>query len=120
MRKTLLEDHPAGWSTINGKDFSQAPGYSGSGASTNPNCYCHGGRSEGPQEITDRDAADCGCEYVYILNDDNLVVLSSYSGPNKMIGMFGSGDPNATWRPILEVRWDDPEPDWESVGEEEE
>jgi hypothetical protein len=48
MLTVLVDDHPAGWSTICGKDVTKAPGFhEGLGdTTTNPLCYCHGDRSE--------------------------------------------------------------------------
>ncbi len=60
MVKTLVFDHPAGWSTINGADWSLEPGFGKGGivlddedeheplkrATNRPQCYCHGDRSD--------------------------------------------------------------------------
>ena len=32
-----------------------------------------------------------------------------------MIGLFGSGDPTATWKEIGRIPLDGPEPDWECI-----
>ena len=121
MTKTLVDDHPAGWSTICEKDWGLDPGFIEYGSSTKgtpeehrPQCYCHGERSEETTQVNEGNAADMGCEYVYVITPEAMVILSSYSGESKMIGAFGSGDPNAVWKPIAVVRWDEPEPDWEN------
>lgn len=117
MLQVLIDEHPAGWSTINNKDFSLAPGYSDAGDGMAPNCYCHGGRSEEAWLVTHEDAAGSGCEYVYGFDEGpTLVVLSSYRADgHKMIGMFGTGDPEATWKEIARLPLEGPEPDWERI-----
>ena len=113
MLKLLCDDHPAGWSTINNADFSKEPGYCENGFATEgptegPKCYCHGGRKQDESIITEKDASDCGCEYVYAFDEkeNKLYVLSSYTEDDdggsrrKMIGRFGMGDPDAIWKPI--------------------
>lgn len=132
MLKTLIDDHPAGWSTINGKDFALAPGFSEYGSASakergnQPECYCHGDRHEEAQKVTEENASDMGCEYVYLLKNTPdgamMMILSSYSdtpdGAVKMIGMFGAGDPDATWKPVAVVGLDaNEEPDWSHLGE---
>jgi hypothetical protein len=115
MLKVLLDEHPAGWSTINCKDFSLEPGYVMQGPG--PICYCHGERSEGEHLVTHENAADIGCEYVYGFDEGpTLVVLGSFCADgDKMIGMFGMGDPKAVWKEIGRIPLDGPEPDWERV-----
>ena len=168
MLEVLIDEHPAGWSTINGGDFSMEPGYQapmkGPCATcgklnwehyyqdwashgreltpvaraqmaqnhyqaldhsfqevrrvTGPACYCHGDRSEDAWLVTHENAAGSGCEYVYGFDEGpTLVVLSSFCADgDKMIGMFGSGDPKAVWKEIGRVPLDGPEPDWERIG----
>lgn len=167
MLRTLIDEHPAGWSTINGADFSLAPGFrdfndekcalcgletwrhyrqyydgqNGKGRgplpegaldgiaifghnvvpqlreTKGPECYCHGTRSEEPNLITERDAAGCGVEYVYVIDESTaeMRVLSSYTPRGKMIGMFGMGDEKAEWATIGIVDLNAPAPDWEEM-----
>ena len=112
MLKVLLDEHPAGWSTINNKDFNLEPGYQNTGPQ--PICYCHGDRSEEGHLVTHDSAADIGCEYVYGFDEGPaLVVLASFcEDGDKMIGMFGMGDPKAVWKEIGRVPLNEPEPDW--------
>jgi hypothetical protein len=125
MLKYLIDDHPAGWSTINKADFSQAPGYEEGGFETKgPNCYCHGGRSDDAWLVTQSNASDSGVEYTYAFDVEHnaMLVLSSYikkSGA-KMIGMFGSGAKakDVEWTCIGAVKLDEPEPNWSVMGEE--
>ena len=102
MLRFLIDDHPAGWSTINGGDFNVEPGFDGDG----PQCYCHGVRSEEAWEVTEENASGSGCEYAYAFDEENetLYVLSSYCDTGqKMVGMFGFGDPDATWRVMGQI-----------------
>lgn len=62
MLAYLIDQHPAGWSTICGRNFKQAPGKDGEG----PECYCHGSRHEEGNTITHLNASGCGCEYAYV------------------------------------------------------
>lgn len=118
MLKTLIDDHPAGWSTINGADFSLEPGY----GSVGPQCYCHGDRHEKGNSITDKNASACGCEYAYVFDGNgNMEIWSSYCDPRgkfsgqKMIGAFGMGDPKAVWQCWESVDLNGMEPDWKAI-----
>jgi len=116
MLRFLIDDHPAGWSTINGADFNERAGYDEDG----PKCYCHGGRDEEGWEVTEENASGSGCEYAYVFTEDGqtMLVLSSYRNDRKkMIGMFGCGDENATWEIIGIVNLNNPEPDWKVMQE---
>ena len=120
MLKMLIDDHPAGWSTINDADFALPAGYKNIGKddSKPPQCYCHGDRHEKKTYVTEKDASDIGCEYVYAFTKDGkkMIILSSYcKNGDKMIGAFGCGDPNAIWKPIAEIDLDGKEPDWEKI-----
>jgi hypothetical protein len=127
MLKTLIDDHPAGWSTITDRDFSLEAGYielDKKNAENNwmskgrPQCYCHGDRHEEAQVITEKNASDVGCEYAYVFDDNGRMrIMSSYNDDgSKMIGMFGSGNPDAGWRQIAIVELNGKEPDWEEIG----
>lgn len=150
LLKAVVDDHPAGWSSLHASDFNVADdgmqktdGGSGETAvSLDLNCYCHGDRNEDPWEVNERNAAGSGIEYVYAfsrngLNGESriasveqplaeqhlaeqptLFVLSSYrANGDKMIGMFGCGDPDAKWRVIAQVDLDGEEPDWQGVAD---
>ena len=83
-----------------------------------PKCYCHGDRHEKKTYVTEKDASDIGCEYVYAFTKDGkkMIILSSYcKDGRKMIGAFGCGDPNAIWKSIAEIDLDGKEPDWEKI-----
>lgn len=161
MLKFLIDEHPAGWSTINGADFSLEPGFKRDGdlpcevcqcpnwmhytqyypahglptpPSFNgksyavfnhgykepdlphgPECYCHGGRNEEPNKITELNASGCGCEWAYVFDGDTMEIQSSYTDEGKMIGMFGCGDPEAEWRTVYTVDLRGSEPNWEKI-----
>jgi hypothetical protein len=70
MLATLLDKHPAGWSTINRKDFNLKPGYTNTRQrpegmaldkwfqqplNRRPQCYCHGDRHEQVSVFTQKD-----------------------------------------------------------------
>lgn len=119
MLNYLIDTHPAGWSTINGKDFNLPAGYSDS-ETENPCCYCHGDRNEKPNKINHKNAADCGCEYVYMfdLKKKTMDILSSFNADgSKMIGMFGLGNPAADWEVIASVSLGGDEPNWKKITE---
>jgi len=113
MLAFLLDAHPAGWSTINDADWNTPPGFDGPG----PRCYCHGSRSEKPQECTHDNAAGVGCEYAYVFDGPTMYVLSSYCPDGaKMIGAFGWGDPDSEWRVIGVVDLNGPAPtNWNNL-----
>jgi len=98
MLKYLIDEQPAGWSTINGGSFDRI----------NDRAF----------EITEKNAAGSGCEYAYAFTKDGatMVVLSSYcENGAKMIGMFGMGDSAAEWKPIGVVDLNGEEPDWGEI-----
>lgn len=119
MLKYLIDDHPAGWSTINSADFSQPPGFEEAGFKTDgPHCYCHGGRHEEGNELTHETASGCGCEWAYVFDGDTMEVYSSYrQNGDKMIGFFGCGDDKANWWKIASVDLRGEEPDWKAIEE---
>lgn len=130
MLKYLIDDHPAGWSTICGRDFTQEPGYVENPevkahqkqSEQPPECFCHGDRKDDGWIVTEKNASGSGCEYAYAFtkgeNGHNLmVVLSSYrKDGGKMVGFFGFGDKDALWREIGVVDLDsETGPDWEAI-----
>lgn len=124
MLKFLIDDHPAGWSTINDKDFTKPAGFYDMtserlGQEGNPPmCYCHGDRNEKAWETTDKNASGSGCEWAYVFDtqEKTMRVMSSYRlNGNKMIGCFGSGDENAVWKCRKIVQLERSEPNWEKI-----
>ena len=129
MLKVLLDDHPAGWSSLHAADFAQEPGFvepvkSGSESGDQPQCYCHGDRQEEGWLVTDENASGSGCEWAYVFasakttdgkRHDTMLVLSSYTPEGKMIGMFGMGDDEAVWPVVAVVDLNGTEPNWEQI-----
>ena len=114
MLKVLIDEHPAGWSTTNDKDFNLPIGFSNESKAQHPLCYCHGERSEPPLLVTQADAASIGCEYVYVFTPTNkMLVLSSYERDGTKT--TGTGDPEAHWATIAVIDLDGPEPDWKEI-----
>lgn len=102
MLEYLIDEHPAGWSTVNGerKAFEDRE-----------------------WEVTEKNASASGVEWAYVFDDDaTMHILASYYDPDsefagqKMIGKFGQGDPKGVWNEIARINLnDDSEPDWEGI-----
>jgi len=145
MLTFLIEEHPAGWSTINNADFTLPAGYQEAKYRKKSNgdndyskpiphgpiCYCHGERHEGPSSITEED--DCGMEWAYVFDiekklmhvlervyTENAVSTAGKNlGGKHMVGMVGYGAPgHQRWQDIATVDLDGPEPAWESLRSE--
>ena len=127
MLRVLIDEHPAGWSTINGADFTLASGFTElpnpeETEAARPVCYCHGDRAEEAWEVTEKNAAGSGCEWAYAFapgnhpEHDAMLILSSFrpSG-QKMIGFFGQGDPQSVWAVVVVVALQGKEPDWDAL-----
>ena len=102
--KTLIDDHPAGWSSIFG-DWSQKPGFiefnnpKRAELERRPQCYCHGDRHEQEQVF---DNTDSGCEFAYVLDEDTkemTIYETQHADGGHAIGMFGWGT-GGTWRKV--------------------
>lgn len=119
MLKTLIDNHPAGWSTIVNGNLVRLKAVNGKNHSEEaPQCYCHGGRQEKSWRVTEGNAAGSGVEYVYAFEGPRMLILGSFRRDGgKMIGMFGCGDADATWEMIADVDLDGAEPDWEALDE---
>lgn len=70
---------------------------------------------------------DMGTEWAYVLADHALIVFERrYGRPDEDhghgTGMFGMGasdtDVGGYWLPVIEARWDEPEPNWEAIERE--
>lgn len=81
MLACLIDEHPAGWSTIVRKDFTLKPGYTNiakrpdgmsihdfmeQAKNRRPQCFCHGDRHE-EEQICD-EKSDCGAEWAYVFD----------------------------------------------------
>jgi len=97
MLRFLIDEYPAGWSTIVNKDFTLKPGYTAeslrhpscSGMSDEdyhaamerfralpdyrrPQCYCHGKRHEEPQVLTEK--SDVGASWAYVFDEQERIL----------------------------------------------
>ena len=102
MTAFLIDEHPAGWSSIIGADFTAPAGF---GLTTDgPVCYCHGERSEEPApiEILGFEAlAHDDLEWVYVLHPRGMDVLEMESGHRyEHRGFFA---------------WTGDQPDWDAI-----
>lgn len=103
----LLDEHPAGWSSIIG-DWSKEPGFV---EMSNPNreelrdrpqCYCHGDRNEDEQVF---DNTDSGCEFAYVIDENTnkmTVYETQHSDGGHAMGMFGFAT-GGNWQVIGKV-----------------
>ena len=102
--KTLIDDHPAGWSSIFG-DWSKEPGFlefnnpDREELNGRPQCYCHGDRNEVEQVF---DNTDSGCEFAYVLDEDTnemTVYETQRNDGSHAMGMFGFAT-GGTWQKV--------------------
>lgn len=136
MLAYLIDEHPAGWSTIDGADFNAKPGFhEGKFTSTGPQCYCHGGRHESAQPITQDD--DAGMEWAYVFDPEQRVMYvlervyrddagegETLSGKSinlagkHMTGMFGMGAPGKQrWADAARIELEaEREPKWDEIS----
>ena len=96
MLRVLIDEHPAGWSSINGTSFTLTSGFHewepGIEPTDRPQCYCHGDRHEEEWLVTEENAAGSGVEWAYVFTSvgarnptregsiqryDTMLVLSS-------------------------------------------
>jgi len=134
MLKTLIDDHPAGWSTINGKDFSLEPGWVDTISSKvvveslKPQCYCHGVRHEEGCVFDETNASGSGCEWAYVFDEIAKTmevyasIISEETATNlnlpkgtKMIGAFGCGDEHGVWVRVYTVNLEKSAPIWNEI-----
>jgi len=104
MLCVLIDEHRAGWSNINGVDFSKAPGWSEE--QDRPCCYCHGGRNEPAQALITMQSDTLGAEYAYALDEGRRTM--------HVFAWWGDGEV-FSWRQIAVVDLDGPEPEWGKV-----
>ena len=106
MLRTIVDEHPSGWSTIIDADFSQPAGFglpTGANGKQPPSCYCHGSRSDKPHlffEHGECQGETCGSdaiEWVYVLSSGGMAILQCQDGRHV---------------PTVFVPWHGPEPRW--------
>ena len=131
MLKLLIDEHPAGWSTINGVDWDQPIGYIAGyekGREMNaPQCFCHGDRSETVDEPY-TNLTDCGAEFAYAFEKDaeretDLMYIfeKQYDDGSHAMEFFGMTSPDGGWKLIRVIdllgeynRYNDIE-EWKSI-----
>ena len=111
MTEVLIDEHPAGWSSINEADFNLPVGYWENRAPSvgtpeyeeyrrHPQCYCHGDRNEKPWDV-DQDT-DCGAEFVYIFDEGPCIrILSTYTGWGEIGVVNLNDDDEPNWLAML-------------------
>ena len=102
MLEVLIDEHPAGWSNINGADFSKRIGYHerNHGTTDCPQCYCHGSRHEEANLINSTDIG-WDIEWAYAINDKT--------------GQMFIHTGQACRDIVAIVDLNGPEPDWEAI-----
>ena len=119
MLRVLLDEHPAGWSTIVDADWTLAPGFEDYPDKTaRPKCYCHGTRAEAGLGWVTPDQ-DTGAEWAYILDAQarTMTILEARTRTGThAVGMFGSNPGRATWREVAVIGLDGDEPKWKRWG----
>jgi len=125
LTKLLIDDHPAGWSTINDADLTLAPGFTedhevrtskSENGERNPECFCHGDRAEEAMPIDEME--DAGMEWAYVLDGETQTITvfeRVYNGQHGT-GYFGLGPTPVEWAERIVVDIHGQEPDWEKVG----
>lgn len=125
MLKVLIDRHPAGWSTVVGKDFSLKPGYTwqnvaypSSGLSDaqykaarakyeahpdvrRPQCFCHGKRHEPAQLFTHEMLKEnnAGLEWLYVFDEaENRMYVRDLNHREDLIVDLGELEPS--WEEI--------------------
>lgn len=111
MLAYLIDAHPAGWSTINDADFTQPAGFEENGFHTSgPHCYCHGGRHEDAQVITQDD--DAGMEWAYVFDVEKRVMYVLERVYTDTSGHVLPGVCRQRWADAGTVELDKPAPNW--------
>jgi hypothetical protein len=91
MLEYLIDQHPAGWSTIVGADFTLPAGFrtfmdwQDLARPHQPLCYCHGERNEPEFTITNEDDTDTEFAYVYDLAASKLRILTKRPWGNRWV-----------------------------------
>jgi hypothetical protein len=93
MLQELLDEHPAGWSSLSSLDLERGlfnaltpgdpldpPGESG------PNCYCHGDHNEEAWEVNEQNASASGIEWSYVFTSSYVVTPARAARPSGSSG----------------------------------
>lgn len=129
MLKVLIDDHPAGWSTINAADWNLEPGFLEYDSRKDleepyrPQCYCHGDRKEeGGPTIKDTDGDFWGAEYCYVINEETNIMRilgRKYDDGSPAVQFFGVDASvvadGVHWKTLAFVNLDGEEPQWGDI-----
>ena len=127
MLALLIDSHPAGWSSINGVDWTQPIGYVtdyAKGREMNaPQCFCHGDRAETVDQLFNQDT-ECGAEFAYAFEKDmeketDLMYIyeKQYDDGTHTMEMFGMTADDGRWALIKTLDLLSNENiDWDNVG----
>lgn len=93
MQKFLIDDHPAGWSSIIATDLSAPAGF---GSARGPECYCHGSRRDPKQLLScncpsEAVMIECGpltIEWAYVLGPGGIVVYRSNGRKHEVVALY--------------------------------
>ncbi len=101
--KRMIDESPGGWSSL---------------MQLAPKAYDDPDRAP----VTEENASAVGCEFAYVFPSDHstMEIWSSFCGEGerkgqKMIGAFGAGDKDATWKCVATVDLSKDEPNWEEI-----
>ena len=119
MLRVLIDEHPAGWSDITNKDFALAPGFISPRPylsweqyltlpdARQPQCYCHGERSDPPVTFTEAHTP-MDATFLYVIDEvSHTMDIYLYRWPPFSLP---TGEPER--RLIGSVALDGPEPSW--------
>ena len=126
MLALLIDSHPAGWSSINGVDWTQPIGYVNDyakGKEMNaPMCFCHGDRAE--EGWVANQNSKCGAEFAYVFGKDvvnETDVMQIYEKQTDdgthVMEMFGMTAEDGRWKLIKTLDLlSDEQINWDNVG----
>jgi len=120
LLKLLLDDHPAGWSSIVGTDLDREAGFTEhppafgtpeyAENTRKPSCYCHGDRHEEPRLLA-QDTAKVPWAYAFDEGADTMTILRRKDGRWVLCSVIDLHD--ARNRRFLSV-----EPAWKAIERE--
>jgi len=107
MLHVLIDEHPAGWSTIVDRDFTREPGFRAGPDDDRgqPQCYCHGARHEESYLYTSLPAGWTDIEYAYVIDENAVMTVYHHC----LIGRH-----TYTWEVVKTVNMNE----WQESGEE--
>ena len=125
MLKLIIDDHPAGWSSLMNADFSLKPGFTSydvpkkfkrpngttdwerylqSPQWRRPRCYCHGQRRWGDEPRTRANVLDSDIEYLYLIHE-----------PARVMTILMPREDSFTH--LTEIDLDGEAPDWKALDQ---